>query len=407
MNNHLLLNGSSCYATYDSLRIEKGDGEYLIDESNKRYLDLSSGLWNVSLGYNSELNKKILMNFKNILDKNIPYIDMTSLDNTLYKKVATKLLGFVEDNNFSKVFYTNSGSESIEVSLKIVQSMINDSKKLLSFSESYHGTYYGGMSLSGISREIVSNHPPSYEKIVLKDFPRNKEEEEKFIKSFQLISNKIGAFFIEPVLGSAGVYRASINFYNELMRICKEKNIIIVFDEVATGFYKTGEKFFFKYLDYSPDIICLSKTINNGVLPVGAVLLSNSIVNKLNKKKIKHMSTQNGNLLGISSIYTVLLYLEKNEIFIKNNIKKISSITKEYASQYEIVIRNIGTLTSITLKEEYLFPVVEELKQNGILTYRYSNKTDVGLILFPHLNIDLNVYTKALKMIFKIVSKYK
>ncbi|EHD5243183.1 aminotransferase, partial [Staphylococcus pseudintermedius] len=69
MNNHLLLNGSSCYATYDSLRIEKGDGEYLIDESNKRYLDLCSGLWNVSLGYNSELNKKILMNFKNILDK--------------------------------------------------------------------------------------------------------------------------------------------------------------------------------------------------------------------------------------------------------------------------------------------------------------------------------------------------
>ncbi|MBH4491691.1 aminotransferase class III-fold pyridoxal phosphate-dependent enzyme [Staphylococcus aureus] len=405
MDRYAILNGQLTTNNLHDIEIVRGENHTLIDVNNRKYIDLSSGLWNVSLGYNKELNYSIKEKITEILDKNIPYLDITSYFNKLYNSTAENLLKFIDEKMFNRVIYTNSGSESLELSLKIVNSIMNG-KYIVSFSESYHGTFYGGMSISGISKDIVKAHKPNYENKLTLSLPNNSQEENQFINYVDENSNEIGAIFIEPIIGSGGIKYCSLNFYNTLIKLCKQKDIIVIFDEVATGFYKTGKKFFFKYLQYKPDILCLSKGLNNGTLPSGAVIISKEIENLLSDKTLKHMSTQNGNLLCISTIQATIDYYINKEIEINSNIKKIHHINNLLTSQYKINARIFGTIIAIPVKKSVLNFVLDDIKQNGVLVYRFVTTKEAGISIFPPINIDEKIYRKTLNLILKTIKKY-
>lgn len=405
LDKYSMLNGILGTNTLHNLNIEQGSDEYLIDTDGKKYIDLASGLWNVSLGYNNSLNKNIQEGFSDILSKNIPYLDMTSYYNELYSKVSNKLLDFIDNNHYKKVLYTNSGSESIELSLKIVNA-IKQSKKILSFSESYHGTFYGGMSISGLSKEIVKEHLPNYDNKININIPKSNQEEIEFLEFVQNNINTLGAIFIEPVIGSGGIQFCSFSFYNKLLDLCAKNNVLTVFDEVATGFYKTGNTFFFKHLDYTPDIICLSKSINNGTLPAGTVIINEKVTSMLSGKTLKHMSTQNGNLLCLTSIDKTLDYYFKNHENLLNNTLNIENFSKELTNIYNKKARIMGSIVAIPIKQEYLSVILEDLKDKGILAYRFITPNESGITLFPHINIDIKMYKKTLNYILKTINKY-
>ena len=383
-----MLNGTLGNNTLHNLNIDRGSNEFLIDNEGKKYLDLASGLWNVSLGYNNSLNKNIREGFSDILTKNIPYLDMTSYYHELYNKISNKLLDFIDNNHYKNVLYTNSGSESIELSLKIVNA-IKQNKKILSFSESYHGTFYGGMSISGLSKEIVKEHLPNYDNKINISIPKNSQEENEFLEFIENNIDTLGALFIEPVIGSGGIQFCSFSFYNKLLDLCAQNNILTIFDEIATGFYKTGNTFFFKHLDYTPDIICLSKSINNGTLPAGTVIINEKVTSLLSGKTLKHMSTQNGNLLCLTSIDKTLdYYLENHESLLKNTLN-IEKLSKDLTSIHNNKARIIGSIVAIPVKQEYLSIILRDLKDKGILAYRFITSNESGITLFPH--------TKAIK----------
>lgn len=405
MNRYAMLNGQLTTNNLHNIEVVRGEKQNLIDVNNRRYVDLSSGLWNVSLGYNEELNSNIKDKFMELLDKNIPYVDMTSYFHELYNSVAEKILDFIDDKNFDRVFYTNSGSESLELSIKIVNSIMRG-KYIVSFSDSYHGTFYGGMSISGISKDIVENHNPNYDNRLTLKMPSNIEEEENFIAYIEKKGNDIGAIFIEPIIGSGGIKFCSLNFYNTLMKLCKQKDIIVVFDEVATGFYKTGKKFFFKYLEHIPDMLCLSKGLNNGTLPSGTVVISKKIEEILSGKIMKHMSTQNGNLLCLSTVQSTLEYYKKKKSEIESNIKKINCINNELVREYSCNARIFGTIMAIQVNKNSLNNILEDIKQSGILVYRFVTKEESGISIFPPINIDDKLYRKSLKLILKTIKKY-
>lgn len=405
MDKYAMLNGKLTTNNLHSIEIERGENHNLIDVNNRKYIDLSSGLWNVSLGYNKELNSNIKEKFNDILDKNIPYVDMTSYFNKLYNATAKSLLSFIDEEAFSRVLYTNSGSESLELALKIVNSIMTG-RYIVSFAESYHGTFYGGMSISGISKDIVKTHRPNYENRLTLPLPNNSQEETQFINYIEENSDEIGAIFIEPIIGSGGIRYCSLNFYNTIMKLCNQKDIIVVFDEVATGFYKTGEKFFFKHLQHTPDILCLSKGLNNGSLPSGTVVISKETESLLSGKTLKHMSTQNGNLLCISTIQATLDYYKNKENELNSNIHKIHLINDTLTSQYKINTRIFGTLIAIPLKKSVVSTILNDIKQNGILVYRFATDKESGISIFPPINIDENVYRKALNLILKTINKY-
>ncbi|MGI2244413.1 aminotransferase class III-fold pyridoxal phosphate-dependent enzyme [Staphylococcus cohnii] len=405
-NSYAMLNGKLTDKTLQSLELQKGEGAYLYDNEGKKYIDLSSGLWNVNLGYNNQLNRNIKESISRILDNNLPYVDMTSYYHNIYDRTAKTLLDFVDDKTFKKVLFTNSGSESVELSLKIVNLIIDSNKKILSFNESYHGTYYGGMSLSGLTKGLANNHKVDFKTNLNKPIPQNKDQEEAFLNFVKNNVKEIGAIFVEPVIGSGGIKYASLDFYNNLLMICKRNNIIIVFDEIATGFYRTGNKFFFKKLDYSPDIVCMSKGLNNGTLPCGAVIINEKINEEIKDVKSKHMSTQNGNILCQASILeTINFYNEVNQNLI-NNVNDIENITSEFCKRFHQDFRNIGAMVALPIENKKIDQVLQLLKDNGIICYRFITDGQSGLSLFPHVNIDMKLYKRALKFVLKTISKY-
>ncbi|PTI59908.1 hypothetical protein BU090_09210 [Staphylococcus warneri] len=405
-SNYGFLNGFLRNDTLHKITLHSGENESLIDINNKKYIDLNSGLWNVSLGYNNELNSNIRNAFSDILMRNMPYIDMTSYSHNLYEKVAKKLLDFSQIKNFEKVIFTNSGSESLEAAIKIVNTL-KDNGKIVSFSNSYHGTFYGNMSISGLTKTLNDSNNTNFDNTILFDFPESQLEEDAFFEKLRHHGDNIVGIFVEPVIGSGGIFFREISFYNKLIYWCRKLNILTIFDEVATGFYKSGSRFFTNKLELAPDIICLSKSINNGTLPAGAVLLNKNITERLKKTKIKHMSTQNGNLLAISSINETLDFYYKYDDFLLENVKSITEITKKICSENNIEVRAIGSMIAIPINKIDIESLVKSLKLSGIIVYRHVTETHNGLTLFPPININIKLYEKTLKYIIKKVKKYE
>ncbi|MGQ0515528.1 aminotransferase class III-fold pyridoxal phosphate-dependent enzyme, partial [Bacillus sp. D-CC] len=104
--------------------------------------------------------------------------------------------------------------------------------------------------------------------------PQNRDDEDHVLNFIEENHQNISAFLFEPIIGSGGVYIFNKEFIKKLLSTFKKFNILLIFDEVATGFYRTGNRFFFKELGVTPDILILSKSINNGILPFGAVVIS-------------------------------------------------------------------------------------------------------------------------------------
>ncbi|MBM0848343.1 adenosylmethionine-8-amino-7-oxononanoate aminotransferase [Staphylococcus epidermidis] len=406
-NTYKMLNGSLTSKTIQNIEISTAEGCYLYDTENNKYIDLVSGLWNVSLGYSPDLNERVKKSFNKLLNNNLAYVDMTAYSHELYNNTSGQLIKFLE-NKFTNILFTNSGSESIELSLKIIQALNKEDKYIYSFQESYHGTYYGSLSVSGLVKDISNNHKVNSSYNMHLNIPNTKQEEAKFIEDFKKNLKNIHGLIIEPIIGSGGIKYASINFYNEIMELCKHNDIIVVFDEVATGFYRTGSKFFHSKLDFKPDILCLSKGINNGILPSGCVAINSKIEKKLEKHSgIKHMSTQNGNLLCQSSInQTIQFYNEENDFLIANT-NELENIFYEQCNKYNISGRGKGAMLSIPIKSNNLEMILETLKENGVLIYRFYGENEKGISLFPHLNMDPAIFKKSVKFLMKTINKYE
>lgn len=410
MGSYAILNGRYTSDSLYGIEFTKAEGSYLYDENNRRYLDLRSGLWNVTLGADKSINLLLKESFNKILDNGLGYLDIHSYNHKIYNEVSDKIIKIVGDS-FQNVLFTNSGSENTDLALKI-SGYINkkgESNKILAFKNSYHGTFFGGVSVSGLDQSINNIFFPKYGDVKFIDFPSKKEEEQRILKWIEEYCGTYDAMFIEPVLASAGVYKSSINFFNKLLKILKKNNVLIVFDEVATGFFKTGKTFYFNYLTESPDIVCLSKSINNGVLPFGCVIVSSEIDERLSKSlyAMEHFSTQNGNLLGMESANVILDYYLKNKKKLLDNVEKLSSCIEKCCVQEKIDFRQIGIMTSIKTERAQALFIVNELKKLGILVYLYLNDNEEGISIIPQINIDEPVLEKAIRIIIKKVKFYQ
>ncbi|PTI16726.1 aminotransferase [Staphylococcus warneri] len=405
--NNLVLNGSLDASKLHNIYIQSADGSFLFDNNSNKFIDLNSGLWNVTIGNDKEFNNEIKKKIIEIFENNLPYLDISSYNNNLYDDTAEKLLHFTNNDKliYTSMFFTNSGSESVELSYKLTRSIVKD-KKIITLKDSYHGTFYGGMALSGITKSYVEGHRPDYTNISNWKLPIGKEEQSNFFNKLNESKSEIGAVFLEPIICSGGIKYSDLSFYNKLMSFCEENNIITIFDEVATGFYKTGKRFFFNHLELAPDILCLSKGINNGTLPSGAVLINKKVKQKLNDTVGEHFSTQNGNLLCIKTIETTLDYYEKHEENIIETVKYIEKIINTIAGIYDVDIRNFGLMTGIPIsKKEILYKIQEKLRASKILTFCYETEENQGLLIMPNINIDKSIFEKSLVYIMKLVSK--
>ena len=380
---------SSILATYRSskLSFSRGKGSYLITKNGKKYLDFASGIAVNSLGHcNPDLVKVLNKQAKKLWHLS------NAFKITEQEELAKKLvkLSFAD-----KVFFCNSGAESIEAAIKIARAyhQIKRKKnkfKIITIKGSFHGRTLAAISASG-QKKLVEGFKPLLEGFFQVNFGDHKSFE-------KAIDSKTAAIMVEPILGEGGVKVIPNVCLEGLRKLCDKKKILLIFDEVQCGIGRTGKFFSYQWSKIKPDILSTAKGIGGG-FPIGACLVSNKVAEGM--KFGSHGSTFGGNPLACSvankvveiiSKKTFLDDLNKKSIFFINELEKIKNNYTNLISE----IRGSGFMIGIKSKiSNSIF--IEKFVNNGLLVIGASENV---IRILPPLNVtkkDLNIALKKIE----------
>ena len=408
---------------YDGPVFVRGEGIYLYDDFGKKYIDAISGLWNVPFGYG---HSRITEAVKEQAEQ-LPYINLYSNFTPVVGKYAEELLCSM-GSPFGKMIYTCSGSESIECAIKLARKYqrlkgFSNRTKVAVFDISYHGTTYAAMAASGMDRSESEFYGPTVPGFVFLKNPFRLEEQEAIDNIEKVLGNgeNVAAVIIEPVIGSAGVIPVPGWYVKLLKRYTEERGILLIFDEVATGFGRTGNLFCYMDMEVFPDIVCLSKGIDNGMIPMGAVVLKKEFVDyfEFNRQYVEHFSTQNGNPIACAAALEVLKLLNAPSTldYVKYIGKYIYNQLDEKLSELLCVreLRGKGLMLAIDLATadnkqftmEQLYAVEKEAKKKGVIVYPfYMENVTSGINLFPSYIIDEHASDRIIDVLYKILKRY-
>jgi putrescine aminotransferase len=252
----------------------KAIGCFLFDKDNKKYFDFTGGLGVANFGHN---HPKILKTRINFQKSNFTEIHKSYLNR--YLAAASYNLSQILGGKLDYVFFCNSGAEAIDGALKISYKFFNGKKKLVLCSDrSFHGKTIGAGSISSGDNFVSKKYRFSFQKIpgVIKYKFNDIDNLKKIISKNK---NKIYAIFIEPFSCST-LTETNQKFLNEIKKICSQNNILIVYDEIYSGFGKCGYDFYFKKYGIEPDIITLSKSLGGGKSSISAYVCNKKVFNR-------------------------------------------------------------------------------------------------------------------------------
>lgn len=402
------------YEKIPLIPIKKAQGVYVYDFDDKAYIDCISSWWVNIFGHcNEYINSKLkeqLNSLEHILLAGFSHEGIIRL---------SKRLCEILPSNFTKCFYADNGSSGIEVALKMAfQYHLNKGKKrtkFLALTNSYHGETIGALSVGA-----VELYKDTYKDLLFEVLlsPVSKSENfEKELKEFENLLKKegqnIAAFILEPLVQCAGnMHFYSANFIDEAIKLCKKYEILVIFDEVATGFGRTGTMFALEQCKNKPDLLCLSKAITGGYLPLCVVLSSDEIYNVFyddyaSKKAFLHSHSYTGSALACACANAVLDIFEKEDIIVKNKILSTYIASKfEELKSFDFLgnFRQCGMI--------YAFDILKSKRDRaGLFVYEKALKK--GLILRPLANTiyfmppyvikkdEIDYVVQSLKEIFK------
>lgn len=341
--------------TEDAIPIVKGKGVYLFDDEGKRYIDAVSSWWVTLHGHAHPHIAQRVSKQLNTLEQVI----FAGFTHEPAIQLAENLLQLLPKNQ-EKVFYSDNGSTAVEVALKMcIQFAYNQGKektKILAFKDAYHGDTFGAMSVSGRSVWTKPFGEMLFD-VVFIDTPTS-DNLESLKSQIKDIADEIAFFIYEPLIqGAAGMLMHNSEDLSELMRFCKEQNVLLIQDEVFTGFGRTGKLFAADYLTEEPDIMCFSKGLTGGTMPMGITTSSNQIFNAfLSEDKYKtlfHGHSFTANPLACTAALASMELLLSKETQEKINVinekhKEFSNVLQQH-SRVENV-RQTGTILAWDFK---------------------------------------------------------
>ena len=388
-----------------NILIERGEGVYLYDIYGNKYIDGVSSLWvNVHGHNNPELNSAL----KEQIDK-ISHSTLLGLANVPSAVLAEKLIE-IAPKNLKKVFYSDSGSTSVEIAVKVAFQYFRqkgpaykNKKKIIAATSAYHGDTLGSVSVGGIELFHSIYKPLLFETVRITypycyRCPFNlkhpdcglycAKEAEKIIK---VHAEESCALIIEPMLqGASGMITMPAGYMKKIERACKDNGVLLILDEVATGFGRTGEMFAAFHEDISPDAMCMAKGITGGYLPMAATLFTQEIYNGFlgnyqDNKTFFHGHTYTGNQLASACAVKSLEMFKKYGLLdkMKPVIARFNELLKDFR-QLENVgdIRNIGLTAGIELVKDKdtkePFEAAERIGHKAVL-----NARERGVIIRP------------------------
>ena len=341
----------------------------------------------------------------------------------------------ITPENLTRVFYTNSGSEAVETAIKVVRQYSKlkgtaGKYKIIALEQGYHGVSMGALSASGIEsiREPYEpllggfvHIPPAYcyRCSFGKNYPDCDLEcagylEEKILEEGP---ETIGGFLLEPVMGVSGVIVPPHEYFQKIESICRKYDVLLMFDEIITGFGRIGTMFAADHFCVKPDIMALSKGINSGYLPFGATMITGDIYNTFLRAKARegvfsHGSTTNGHPACCASASANINIILKEKLH--ENAREIGayllSKIQKYL-EYSIVgqIRGIGLLMAVELVQDkksknpltsqQMDLIAGRLLKSGLYTYYFKNNLFIAPpLIFTREEADytFEVYDKTL-----------
>ena len=371
----------------------EGQNEILIDKKNNRYLDFACGSGTTVVGHN---NKYINVYLKKVFNKGFFHSGPHFLTN-YHMEYITKLKNFL-NHDFSLFNFATNGSEATETALKLSFHHSNKNK-IIYFDGSYHGRT--GYSLSSSGMKGINKYFFKNKNFISCKFNNIDDFKNKFYKH----KDDLAAVIIEPIQGTSGFIYSEKEFLKEIRKITFKNSKLLIFDEVWTGFGKTGYNFAYNYYKITPDILILGKSLGNG-FPLGVVAFSNKINHDFPGAQ---SSTFQGNIISINSSLILMKYLEKINYLAK--IKKIektmsNEINKLKKFKFIREIRGMGFMWGIDVnnnyfgKKDYTNTIRSKLLKNKLITWESGFDSNV-ICLVPPITVSIS----SIKSAFKIINK--
>ncbi len=318
---------------------KRGQGQYLYDRKDQRYLDLLSGFGVFAVGRNHPVLRDAL---KSVLDSDLP--NLVQMDvSTLAGVLAERLLAYVP--YLDKVFFANSGTECVEAAIKFARGATGR-PGILYMGHAYHGLSYGSLSLTDDKNFRSGFEPllPGCTAVPFNDLVALEKA---------LANRQVAAFVFEPIQGK-GVNIPDDDFLPQAAALCRQYGTLLVADEIQTGMGRTGKFLAVEHWNVEPDMVLLSKSLSGGHVPVGALLTRKAIFDKIfdrMDRAVVHGSTFSKNDLAMAAGIATLDVI-KSEKLIENAAARGARIQRAFTdmvSRYELVkeVRGKGLMIGI------------------------------------------------------------
>jgi len=346
--------------TYNRYQIvlDKGDGVYLYDVEGKKYLDFAAGIAVYALGYNNKAYNEAL---KEQIDK------LIHTSNYYYNAPAIRAAGKLKEaSGMDRVFFTNSGAEAVEGALKAARKYAwqkdgQHDHEIIAMNHSFHGRTFGALSVTGTPKYREAFEPMiGHVKFAdLNDFDSVSSQ----------VTDKTCAIILETVQGEGGIWPVEKEFLTKIKKLCEEKDILLILDEIQCGMGRTGTMFAWQGYGIKPDIMTTAKALGCG-FPVGAFLMTQRVA-EASLTAGDHGSTYGGNPLAGAAVEKVLDLFEQEHI-----IEHVGQIAPYLEEKLNALVRQYDCI-----RERRGVGLMQGLKFNGPVQEVIRKAQEKGLIL--------------------------
>jgi adenosylmethionine-8-amino-7-oxononanoate aminotransferase len=392
------------------IAITKGKGALLWDDNNKEYIDAIASWWVNPYGHSNKFISDAI------------YKQLTTLEHVLFGGfthepavvLAEKLIAILP-NNQNKIFFSDNGSTAVELAIKVaLQFFYNKGQKkttIVAFENAFHGDTFAAMAASGISF-YTQAFQGMFIDVIRIPVPVEGQEQASFDALQNAIkSNNCAGFIFEPLVqGAAGMVMYPPEALEELIRICKQNYVLTIADEVMTGFGKTGRNFACDFLREQPDMMCLSKALTGGTIPMAITTFTQDIFDAFYdldiNKALFHGHTFTANPTGCAAALASLELLQSQEM--QANLSRINRSHLEFekhicAHPKVTTTRVLGVIFALEIKTESTASYYGTLRnklydffiENGVVLRPVGN---IVYILPPYIITD-----EQLQKVYKVV----
>jgi adenosylmethionine-8-amino-7-oxononanoate aminotransferase len=394
------------------IAIKRGEGALLWDENNKEYIDAIASWWVNPYGHSNKFIADAI------------YKQLTTLEHVLFGGfthepaiVLSEKLMEILPKNQQKIFFSDNGSTSVEVAIKVaLQYFFNKGEKkttIIAFENAFHGDTFAAMAASGISF-YTQAFQGMFIDVVRVPVPIEGQEQESFDALREVIkNNNCAGFIFEPLVqGAAGMVMYEPEALDKLIQICQENKVLTIADEVMTGFGKTGKTFACDYISQKPDMMCLSKALTGGTIPMAITTFTQDIFEAFYDEDINkalfHGHTFTANPTGCAAALASLSLLQTQEM--QDNIARVNKRHLEFQKQIEAhpkvtATRVLGVIFALEIQTESAASYYGTLRnklynffiENGVILRPVGN---IVYILPPYIITD-----EQLQKVYEVVEK--